>query len=153
MVSHFSRYINSIVSRLMDTLSPIDTQCTNLSRPRYCGGFSLYRGGFVPSVLLGPTVNVTLETGNCTLVWSDDYSTKSVVCTSPSVSYVKVLWLCEGQLPVEMLGAVPHFVSPTPMAAIKTSSSSVRCRRPPSTCTSTLSLRSFPREPACSRRR
>lgn len=42
-------------------------------------------------MLLGPTVNVTLETGNCTLVWSDDYSTKSVVCTSPSVSYVKVL--------------------------------------------------------------
>lgn len=79
------------MSRLIDTLYPIDTQCTHLPRLRYCGGFSLYRGGFVPSVLLGPTVNVTLETGNCTLVWSDDYSTKSVVCTSPSVSYVKVL--------------------------------------------------------------
>lgn len=41
-------------------------------------------------MLLGPTVNITLETGTCTLVWSDDYTTKSVVCSSPSVSYVKV---------------------------------------------------------------
>lgn len=47
----------------------------------------------MPSVLRGPELNITLATGNCTLVWSDDYKNKYVVCTTPSVSYVKV---CRG---------------------------------------------------------
>lgn len=46
-------------------------------------------------MLLGPSLNITLATGNCSVQWSPDYQNKSIMCTGPAVSYVKV-----GQVPV-----------------------------------------------------
>lgn len=109
MQGQFSDYLNAMDSSLMSKVSSFREMIPDLSgwnltgfgidtdleksvekfHDKYCDGLTLKRGGKVPSVLQGPELNITLATGNCTLVWSDDYKDKSVVCTTPSVSYVK----------------------------------------------------------------
>ncbi|KDD71235.1 hypothetical protein H632_c5492p0, partial [Helicosporidium sp. ATCC 50920] len=53
----------------------------------FCDGDYIIRGGIMPTLLMGPEMNITLNAGMCEVVYSNNYEDKDLMCQGPGVTY------------------------------------------------------------------